>query len=164
MTYKTIDKQNGASLISSLMFLIIISLVGLATANSSVLSALITHNAALNIAVKNDLKNTLIYAVKKIKNEQLKNGSYLDKTKQPTPPFIPHKGINQRSEFVIEYLGCFTKNDDTSKPCGEDESNPTHIYHVTAKVKSQQGDIQHAHQLVKLKYAPNQKRIKEEKK
>ena len=147
-----VHKQSGSTLITSMMFLLVISLLGLATANSSVTHKLISQNIMMSFTYMNDLQNTLSIATRKISQLPLSSLDIIDKTADddlftPNNDTWPSKkafnGIRKSDEFIIEYLGCYPPDKDESNACKNLKNTlAVHFYRLTAKAML--NDKQHA--------------------
>ena len=136
-------KQSGSTLITSMMFLLLISLLGLATANSSVTHTLIGQNITTSFTYMNDLQNTLSLATRKVSQVPLSSLDVIDKTSgddlfTPNRDIWPSKkvfyGIKKSDKFIIEYLGCYPPAKDKSNACKNPKNTlAVHFYRLTAK-------------------------------
>ena len=162
--------QQGSTLVTSLMLLTLISLLGLATANTSQLNTRITHNALISSHINNELTNTISIASSKISSKPLTKKQYLDSSntglmfnpynKDVWPESYALAGARETSEYIIEYLGCKFYLNTTLQNCEQNNNaSPIHIYKITARVNID-NTIKYQQKILQLAYAPTHPRVK----
>ena len=121
-------KQIGSTLITSLMFVLLISSLCLATSNSSAINSLLNQNITYSTQAYNNLQNTLDFAASTLaKNKHSEKVLDLSKTGklynsykgESWPAENSFPGINASSEYIIEYLGCYPDTSIKIEACEE---------------------------------------------
>ena len=147
------------------MFLLLIYSLSLATAQSSIINTLLSHNATQITQQHNALQNTLDFATRKLSLQAIsskvidnsdtsKRLEPYNKDNWPSSNVFP--GINTTSEYIIEYLGCHPHSSIEPQLCkSKKNKHAMHYYKITVKVAAKHSKPLFTHKLLILPLGPN---------
>ncbi len=140
--------QNGFVLFTALAFLLLLTLIGLSTADTAHLKLLITTNTHSDMNTMSRAEQTLRDAERLIVESSLMGINYYDQSSESRliNPYHHNWAENAHTtgtggnRFIVEYLGCFTAQQQSVSRCANETTPPqVHSYRITARIEGQKG-------------------------
>jgi len=141
-------RSNGFILLSTLIFLILISSIGINTMGQTIVDTKITIQRTQSSTLEQNTKSLTHKAISLIKSPGFKkNNTYNNGILDPYKPahwlIRVHNVTSLNGKYIIEYLGCFVPNQPVITRCNIGVTATSRIYQYRINVMS---EIQPAHQ------------------
>jgi hypothetical protein len=134
----TPDRQRGIALVVALVFLLVLTILGVGAVNSSIMQGLMSASYQQQAVTLAGAENLLLEAEADI-DDLVVNGLagrdyYIDLAATPTDVF-PATDLAQAwpNDFVLEYMGPFTVPGESAAEGGGLEDRELHIFRVSAR-------------------------------
>lgn len=130
--------QRGVALVVALVFLLVLTILGVAGVNSSIMQGLMSSSYQQQAVTLADAENLLLAAEADVDdlviNGVAGRGYYINLDLTPTAVF-PAADLNQAwpNDFVVEYMGPFTVPGESVAEGGGLEDRELHIFRVSSR-------------------------------